>query len=160
MAKTFTKGTKVLTGAHFKWSGVNELKKTFNAFAVQLGPDGPPEMRERVKDILMPTAEKLRDTAKSLAPFRTGRLRNAIVAERSPSGKQGVNVFVKKRTKDGGAWYGRLVEKGTSKMAAKPFFRPAIRAIRPQVVPDISKGLKSLIEEMAQRLGYKAAPPS
>lgn len=154
-----SKATNVLIGASFKWSGTNELKKLFNEYASQLGPTGTSEMRERLKDVLLPHAELVRDLAKSRAPVQTGRLRGAIVAEKAPVGKPGVNIRVKKSSKEGGAWYARLVEKGTVKMAARPFFNPAIRAARPQIVPMISKDIKALIEEMAERLGYKGGPP-
>jgi HK97 gp10 family phage protein len=145
---------KVITGAvSFKWEGVPQMQKLFNEFAVQLGPDGMGEAREQIKDVLMKPALVLRDEARDLAPEgKTGKLKASIRVTKGPPDKRGVLVYVD-RSKDG-APYARYVEKGTSQMPAKPFFRPAIQAVRPLVANMIAEDLKPVIEGMANKLGW------
>jgi HK97 gp10 family phage protein len=155
--------TRVITGKAFKWEGVDEMKKLFNSMAQQLGPDGMGEAREQLKDILLKPAMMIRDEAIDLAPEGpTGRLKKAVKAEKAPEGERGAVVWVAKRSKDGGVFYARFVERGTSKMAAKPFFRPAILAVKPLIANVIAQDMKPLLEGMATKLGWhpgKGAPP-
>src|SRR4030095_890408 len=119
--------TRVISGKAVKWEGVNEMKKLFNKMALELGPDSMGEAREQLKDILLKPAMMIRDEAIDLAPEgKTGRLKASIKAEKAPEGERGAVVYVDRGK--GGAFYARFVERGTSKMSAKPFFRPAILA--------------------------------
>lgn len=84
--------------------------------------------------------------ARSLVPVDTGTLKAAIDASRtvnSLTGRVGIT------SKD--AYYWRHVEFGTSRMAARPFFRPAaeqernafiqrMREIGPKIERDLSSG--------------------
>ena len=135
------------TGAAMKWEGVDEMKRLFNQFAVALGPDSMGTARDKLKGAMMRAAVVIRDEAKDLAPSRTGALRNSIIATKGPDNKPGVVVMVLR-------YYGRFIERGTSKMTAQPFFRPAIAATRPMVANLIAEGLKPIIEEMATELAY------
>jgi HK97 gp10 family phage protein len=144
----------------FKWEGVKELQKVFQTMAEMIGPDGMGDAREQLKDAFMPPALAIRDEAKDLAPIRAqnekghheppGTLRSAILATKGRSDIPGVVVYVDKAI----APYAGFVERGTSKMAAQPFFRPAINAVRPLVANMMADGLKRLIEEKAQQLAY------
>lgn len=126
------------------------MQKLFSEFAIALGPDGMGEKRAELKDILIKPAYVMRDEMRDLVPVKTGNLRDAIFATRGPDDKRGVLVGVSKKK----APYGRFVERGTSKMAAHPFFRPGINAVAPTVANMISGDMKKLIEGMANQLGY------
>jgi HK97 gp10 family phage protein len=138
------------TGKAFKWEGVDQMKKMFNDLALALGPDGMGTARDQLKDVLLVPAMVIRDEAKDLAPVRTGNLRNSIYAAKGPDDKRGVIVGVNGRQ----APYGRFVERGTSRMPAQPYFRPAMAATRPLVANLIADGLKPLIEGMASKQAY------
>jgi HK97 gp10 family phage protein len=143
----------------FKWEGVPEMKKLFNAFAIQLGPDGMGEARAQIKDILLKPANVIRHEARDMAPVYAGperkgvtpgRLRDAITATKGPDDRPGVVLYVNKTL----APYAGFVERGTSKMAARPFFRPAIAAVRPTIANMIAGDIKPLIEGIANKLAY------
>lgn len=85
--------------------------------------------------------------ARALVPVDTGKLKNAIEANKvvtALTGSVGVNKSVD-------AFYWRFVEFGTKHMAARPFFRPAaeeerdrfiqrMRDIGPQLERDLTAG--------------------
>ena len=139
----------------FKWEGVPQMKAMFNEYAIALGPDGMGTARKELKDMLIKPAYVMRDEAKDMVPVKTGNLRDAIYATRGPEDKRGVLVGVNRKK----APYARFVEKGTSKMPAQPYFRPAINAVAPSVANMISGDMKKLLEGMANRLGYHPAIP-
>jgi HK97 gp10 family phage protein len=146
--------TRVITGGvAFKWEGVPQMRKLFNEFAIQLGPDGMGEARAQLKDVLMKPALVLRDEARDLAPEgATGKLKQSIRVTKGPEDKRGVLVYVD--TSKNRAYYARFVERGTSKMAAKPFFRFAIQATRRLIANLIAEDLQPVIEGMATKLGW------
>jgi HK97 gp10 family phage protein len=53
------------------------------------------------------------------------------------------------------AFYWRFLEFGTSKMAARPFFRPAIDTVSPQLVHIVGEQLQAGIDRAAKKLGAK-----
>ena len=81
-----------------------------------------PAARRALRKGMRKGANVVRDEARAKAPVRTGKLRKAIrTRERSEdAGNMRFAVEVPRR-----AFYGRFLEYGTSKMAAKPFLRPA-----------------------------------
>lgn len=83
-----------------------------------------------------------------------GHLKENIRVRRDKSRKQGNVVHL---VTAGKAFWGRFLEYGTRKMAARPWMRPAFEAHREQAV-DIQLGeLNSLIERAAKRIrGAKA----
>jgi HK97 gp10 family phage protein len=71
-------------------------------------------------DAVLKTAFAIAQRARSLAPVRTGALRNAIAAaSRSTSGRVGLDKALP---------YWRFVEFGTVHQRAHPYFRPAAEA--------------------------------
>lgn len=70
------------------------------------------------------------DEMKIRVPERTGNLAEhliiAFVPEESVEGQLATYICTMGKL----AWYGRLVENGTSKMAPKPFIRPAFEAMK------------------------------
>lgn len=68
-------------------------------------------------------AKRIRDTARELVPFRTGRLHDSIRVVDAGSGGLGTDVVAD-------APYAGYVEFGTSRMAPQPYMRPAFRKHR------------------------------
>jgi HK97 gp10 family phage protein len=144
----------------FKWEGVPQMMRLFTTMAEAIGPDGMGTARAQLKDALMIPAKTIRDEARDLAPVYEGKLpageppagtlRDAIYVTRGPDDRPGVVVAVDLKK----AYYARFVELGTSKMAARPYFRPAVISTRPLVANMIADGLKGIIEGMAQQLAY------
>jgi HK97 gp10 family phage protein len=78
-------------------------------------------------------ADELRDEMKRRAPVDTGELRNSIESTSVTAGKSAeVNV---------GAEHGIYNEYGTYKMAAQPFFHPAIEAVWPNFLKDVGRSV-------------------
>jgi HK97 gp10 family phage protein len=95
------------------------------------------EVRQRV-----PVSAKPHSTKGKKQTFNPGTLRSAVYQafanKESGDGKAMYRISWNKTH----AFYGRFVEFGTSKMAAKPFLRPAYDAAR-------AKALKAVQERMA-----------
>ena len=53
--------------------------------------------------------------------------------------KQNIRAYAGNRLK-GGAFYAHMVEKGTVKMKAKPFLRPALNASKGQIMSIMENG--------------------
>ena len=98
------------------------------------------EVKQRV-----PMSAKTHSTKGKKQTFTPGTLRKAIYQafadKESGDGKASYRISWNKTH----AFYGRFVEFGTSKMAAKPFLRPAYDAAR-------AKALKAVQERMAVEL--------
>jgi HK97 gp10 family phage protein len=154
-------------------TGIEEMKRQLQAL--------PAEIRKTVlAGALFAGAKTLRDEVKSRAPVRTGNLRNNIIAYRDRHPEQfgaavHYSVMVKRlkvarkvkrllrRAKNAGAsirivddaYYWRFLEYGTSKMSARPFFRPAIDVVQPQLVKIVGDQLQVGIDRAAKKLGAK-----
>ncbi|MGE0294968.1 MAG: HK97-gp10 family putative phage morphogenesis protein [Hyphomonadaceae bacterium] len=103
----------------FKVEGLRELDKALNKL--------PLKARGNImRNALSKAMEPVKRSAVSLAPIRTGNLRQSIVKRTSTP--KGGNGFVAEArvsvTTDG--WYGMFHEFGTVKLPARPFIRPAI----------------------------------
>lgn len=108
-----------------------------------------------VYKVLMHGAFVLRDEAKDLAPYDPARksgthLRDAIfAAEGDPSkDKRGPNVIAGVNSRL--APHAVLIEKGTSRMPAQPFWRPAITTVRGAVANIYAEGLKKIIAKVVK----------
>jgi HK97 gp10 family phage protein len=132
----------------FQFAGVAELKNTLNEVGLALDDREP-----AVKQIILGPAQKMRDNAKSLAPYRTGNLRDAVYASVGGVKQRGVIMGVRERK----APYAGFVEFGTSKMPAHPFFRPALLTMFSSYVADLAPGVQKLIEDTAAKNAYR--PP-
>jgi HK97 gp10 family phage protein len=78
-------------------------------------------------------ADELRDEMKRRAPVDTGELKNSITSTSVTAGKTA--------TVDVGAEHGIYNEYGTYKMAAQPFFHPAVEAIWPNFLKDVGRSV-------------------
>lgn len=133
---------------------------------------------KHLRGAVLAGAKLIRDEAKAIAPVYTGKvedghpppgtLKRAISMGRSnrdrAPGKEVANVFVR-QAKNGNvgqknvkayskfdAYYWRFVEFGTSKMAARPFMRPAFEAKKEGAVEAIKQRLADGVEAEATAL--------
>lgn len=123
----------------------------------------------------------IRDEAKSRAPVHSGpiakghpppgTLKRAIALGRSNRlskvGKEVYHVFVRnsaiagskgKKIIAGGkfdAYYWRYIEFGTSKMAARPFLRPAFEAKKEAAIEALTQYIAERFPQEAEKLGWK-----
>ncbi len=116
-------------------------------------------------------AQIIKKAARSRVSVDTGLLRKNIVVGRSrrnsAKGRESYNIFLKREKRiyantranrrskragrkyevDGPAFYGRFVEMGTSKMAAKPFMRPAFESSKQAAVDAVRNKLADFIRK-------------
>lgn len=126
-----------------KVEGIPELAKAIEKLQKKVSGD-------EVRKVLMAGAMEIRDEARERAPEDTGRLKRNVIAtygKNRVSPKDEIDVLVGvKYGKDGGN-HAHLIEFGTSKMPAQPFFRPAVQSKKSDVAEIITDGLKNIIEE-------------
>jgi HK97 gp10 family phage protein len=146
-------------------SGLRELGEALQAF-------GPTLARKYLAKAVYTAADVIRDDAFSRAPFRTGNLRAHIAIFRRQATDNvaeydvGVrpirlNAKVKKvlrilrrstgrRTAiQGDPYYWRFLEFGTSRMAARPFLRPAFEAQKGKALDKFRESLAVGVEKAA-----------
>jgi len=122
-------------GFSVNMSGMDELLAQLD----RLGEDASKALKEAV----MKGAEVVREDASRRAPRRTGKLSQSIIIESAEVDPDYISVKIGPNKE---AFYGTFVEKGTSKMHAKPFLRPAWDANKENVKKIIS-------DELRRRLG-------
>lgn len=96
---------------------------------------------------LRAAANVVRDEARRRAPVRTGNLRRNIATSVSVRRGQG-SATVGPKPK---AYYGMFVELGTSKMAARPFLRPALDSKKDEVRQIFVARVEEEIEKARER---------
>ena len=95
---------------------------------------------------LLKQAEIIAEDARDRAPLGpTGNLKRSLHAELLPEKTRFPTVAIAAVDRKI-APHAHLVEFGTSKMAARPFFRPAVDANGGKVIDNIKNGAKKLIE--------------
>jgi len=89
-------------------------------------------------------AEVIRAEAQAQAPKDTGLLSQSLTDEpkRLQVGRAQIDIGPGKE-----AWYGQLLEKGTSKMPAKPFLRPAFDAKKDAAIEAVRNILRRLVDD-------------
>ena len=116
-------------------SGQKELRE-------QLLRKIPAAAKAAIQASLEKSAEEMASTARALAPVDDGDLRSSIRTETG-------DLTVRVRAGGGRAWYAPLVEYGTRRMAARPFWWPAWRMmrrrIRNRIARDLNKALKDAL---------------
>lgn len=150
----------------FSLTGWSEMIKTFNSVGVKLDDKDPD-----IKAAILPAAQAMIDNAKNLAPvssagatrktksgaskqYPPGTLRNSLLATPGPANQRGIFLVARSRI----APYNVYVEFGTSRMAARPFFRPALLQMATTYAADIAPAVKRIIEDTATANAYH--PPS
>ncbi len=154
-------------------TGLEEMKRQLQAL--------PAEMRKSVVNpALLLAAKSLQQAVKDRAPVKTGALRDNIIVyrDRHPE-RDGAtakySVLVRKiklnrsvrrllrRVRGAGAavkisddaFYWRFPEFGTSKMVARPFFRPAIEQTKGTFIATVGEGLQKGMDKAVKKLGAK-----
>lgn len=111
-----------------KVEGLARLKERFARI--------PQRMRTEVRLALEKGAGELVDMQKRLVPVQHGDLRDSI---RWEDGRHELSVEVKAGNQK--AFYARMVEFGTVKTPAHPYFFPAYRALRKRIRSRISRAI-------------------
>lgn len=118
-----------------------EVDEAIKKLAKQLGP-------EQVEPVLFDAAKIVTEESRARAPYVTGTLRNAHVTrqmERDSFGGPAPAIAAVDRKEAIHAWW---VEFGTSKMSARPYFRPAVDTSKGKVAKAIESGLRRLVGKL------------
>ncbi len=117
----------------------------------------PKDVRDKaLKSSLRVSAKKVQDTAKALAPYRTGNLRDSI-AIRSMSKRSlseygdpfyfiGYKVGLLPK-----GYYGRFIELGTKYITPKPFLLPALEVNEYSIISVIITDLRIKIPKFTRK---------
>ena len=145
-----------------KLTGFKELEAKLKAF-------GPEVARNGLRTSDFAGARVIRDAAKETVPVKTGLLQANIYASRRRTPEYIAKYTVRVRPKAkvakiakrrktgkyaqvaGPNVYGRFLEFGTSKMAAKAWLRPAFNANVDNAIEAIRAGLAKAIERAARK---------
>lgn len=132
----------------FHIEGEKQLQKQLGEVARALGPDA-------VEKLAIKCAEIIVEDSRRRAPEDTGTLKKAHIAKLLD--RWGANpapavakVNYSSRESVPAAPHAHLVEWGTSKMAARPYFRPAVDSKGPVAAKRLREGLRRLVEEAAK----------
>lgn len=96
-------------------------------------------------------AEVIVQEAKRRAPVDTGLLRKSIRSKFKKRRSESVTVEIGPSEK---AYYGYFVEFGTSKMAARPFLRPAADACYRQAAEETKQAVVEAVLEEVAKVGH------
>jgi HK97 gp10 family phage protein len=137
-------------------SGLKELQAAMKELPANIA-------RNVLRGAVNAGATVIREEAKARAPKFEGKVaKGQPIREKSSAVLQTFYVGVRqgrsaKKTKKGSidAWYARFVEFGTSKMAARPFMRPAFEAKKEAAVQAIKNYLEKRIPEEVQKARKK-----
>ena len=133
-------------GKNVSIEGMDDIIKKFKHIATAVD-------EKDMENNLVEAAMVIRDAAKSMAPVKTGKLRESIVAKRysrQPKGRPGAFVAIDYRI----APYAHNVEYGHGgphPAPAHPFFRPAMDNNMGRVKKMIEAGAMEVIEKAARK---------
>lgn len=112
-------------------SEINRMAQQVRAWQVR--------KRAEIIALIEETADKVMESAKALAPEKSGDLKRSIRTNLSMLADELAGEVIAGGTKK--VYYQSMVEHGTEKMAAKPYMLPAYEAH----VQDFIKGLKRIL---------------
>lgn len=95
------------------------------------------EADKYAEEALVKAGTTLQTETKKHAPVRTGNLSRHIELSKVKDGE--IDVYVDQQ---GPAYYGRMLEEGTSKMNARPFMYPAFHKSRFKLEREMAKVLR------------------
>lgn len=140
----------------------------FKELADALRSLGPKVARNGLRRAVSAGAAVIRDDARQRAPVATGEMRRDIMIKRERDARGGdtfgakYSVFVRsgKKSRLAGkgrnvqkdSYYWKFVEFGTSKMAARPFLRPAFASKRDAAVDAMGQKLGEAIESAVKEV--------
>jgi len=127
----------------FKIEGIKEAIKAFNELPLTVE-------NKILKGTILKVARELQSAVVRRAPVGfTGKLADGIkTSTQGLKGKLAINVIVK-------AFYSRFLEFGTSKMAAKPFMRPAFDESLPQMEAAFAEALTRGVKKEVKKASKK-----
>lgn len=124
-----------------KLEGQEELERKLAKMTESVGYD-------RMEKIMYESAEEVRDELKTAAPAGpTGNLARSPVAKKMPKSRSPVVIAGIDRKI---APHAHLIEFGTVKMAARPFFRPVWDRLRGKVNKEIADKARKSVESSVQ----------
>lgn len=157
-----------MAGFTVKVEGLQELERRLRDFGPKVAANG-------LRSATYAGAKVFLNAARETAPVRTGTLRAHLVTKRrrTPANLAKYSVVVKgakltysntrlnrrlrrvgkKYQADGPAFYGKFLEFGTAKMAARPFMRPAFNNNTDAAIAAVAAGLRKAIDRAAKRSG-------
>jgi HK97 gp10 family phage protein len=98
------------------------------------------EIEKKAMDRLERAGEIVAGKARQKVPVLSGKLRDSIrVTRLKGDPKQNIRVYAGNREKNG-AFYAHMVERGTVKMPAKPFLRPALNESKATIKGIVENG--------------------
>jgi HK97 gp10 family phage protein len=125
--------------------GMDELQKQLGRLAKSLDPD-------EVEPVLMRKAEQLAKDISNNAPVgATGHLKQSVVAKMLKRiGNKPATAIAALDIKKLKAFYGYFIEYGTSKMSARPFFRPTVDNRKAGLLKEVVDELKTKVEAVGK----------
>jgi len=102
----------------------------------QLGQAGTQEVEQSVKE----ETEGLKDKIKSRCPYRTGKLRDSIDIKKLKASDKVVRYQIKQDSKK--AWYGKIVELGSSRRKGKFFMKRTYQQNKQKMADKIKNNVK------------------
>lgn len=148
--------------------GLTELERRLREFGPKVAANG-------LRSSTLAGAKIFLNAVRDTAPHRTGILRASLVTKRRRTAphearysivSKGVKLTFgdtrlnrrlrrvgKKYQADGPGFYGKFLEFGTSKMAARPFMRPAFNNNTDAAIDAVANGLRKAIDRAAKRAG-------
>lgn len=121
------------------WRGLDEALRRVTSLKKSLEP-------QKVETVLMKAARVVKDEVKTRAPQGpTGRLKKAVKAKKGKRrGRLVTSALAAVDRKI--APHADLVERGTRRGPAKPYFRPGVDASHQRAVDTVDAGMKQLLE--------------
>lgn len=139
-----------------KVQGLAELKRAMAEI--------PVAMQGKVAlELLRKAGKPMLDDARARAPARTGKLRKNIYLARARDSTQQsplIVIRVRRRGKAGdpkNAYYWLFQELGTSKMAARPFLRPAFESKKGEALTILRTATAEQVEKAARKVAKYTA---
>lgn len=116
------------------------------------------DIEQRLKDAIRPAAYAgamvYYNEVRMRAPYRTGRLRDSIyIAHSDDNSQPGVRETYHVSWNKKQAPHGHLLEYGTSRMAARPFLRPAYEAVKGRAQAAMMQELRERMDGSADHRG-------
>lgn len=105
------------------------------------------QVERSLPEIVMDAAKIVEDEIKKRTPVKSGALQKSIGTRKLHSNEKRATVLVEAANNDqqGYLYYGFFLEFGTSKMAAKPFFRPGVHAAKDRALKSMGENVKGII---------------
>ena len=117
----------------------------------------PESVRNAVKPALQKSADELADRMRSLAPVDQGDLRDSIAVTMGPGrtppystpggAKEVLENAVAITVGNSKVRYGHILEHGSTKMAAQPFFWPSYRLLRRKLQNRIKRRISKAVRD-------------